>query len=412
MNFKRYILFFYFFLTTASLLNAQTPDKNDSTYIAGKLKELKPPVLELKDVEIVQQLQLWDVNTFENAGNTPNQKRNDLYIRRGRLGVRGKLRKDLSFLVVFAYDGVGRDKNTAGNGNTNDPDNHDFYLWDAIWTWSPKPMLNLTAGYFRPQVGRENISSAFNVISLEKSLPNFQPRTHLIGRNTGRETGLNLGGFHRGTGWSFNYNIGVFDMTNPAIVGNGSRWFPMLTSRVAFSLGDPEMDKYKLSYVQSYYGQRKGITIAANASCQGETEVFRQNNFYGVDILANYGRWDFVAEYDWLYRNSFLPLSDITQATTDRVYSFKAGYNFILKSGKIIQATGMYSGQMAYDYGTKPSINSFTGATDQEVYDAGINYLINKDKLKLNLHYVWGKKKDKTAGTDFSYLATGFQYTF
>jgi hypothetical protein len=407
---KRYIVFFIISVILAQSLKAQTLDKIDSS--ASKLREIKSPFSEIKDIEIIQQLQLWDVNTFQNAGNTSNQNRNDLYIRRGRIGVKGKLRKDLSFYVVFAYDGIGRDKNTAGNGTPNDGDNHDFYLWDAMWTWSPKPMLNLTVGYFRPQVGRENISTAFNVISLEKSLPNFQPRTHIIGRSTGRETGLNLGGFHRGAGWSFNYNIGVFDMTSTSIAGTGSRWFPMIASRAAFTIGDPEMDKYKLSYVQSYYGQRKGITIAANGSYQGETEIFKQNNFYGVDILANYGHWDFVAEYDWLYRNSFITPSESTQKTTDKVYSIKAGYNFIQKSGRIIQATVMYSGQMAYDFGGKVSANSLTGATDQKVYDAGINYLINKDKLKLNLHYVWGKKRDKTTSPDFSYLATGFQYTF
>jgi hypothetical protein len=407
-----YILFPAIVLLLIQSAKAQTNDKQDSSSFTTKLKETKSPFSEIKDIEIIQQLQLWDVNTFQNAGNTPNQNRNDIYIRRGRIGVKGNLRKDLSFYVVFAYDGIGRDKNTAGNGNPNDPDNRDFYLWDAMWTYSPKPMLNLTAGYFRPQVGRENISSAFNVISLEKSLPNFQPRAHIIGRNTGRETGLNLGGLHKGMGWSFNYNIGFFDMTNINIVGGGSRWFPMLTSRVAFTIGDPEMDKYKLSYVQSYYGQRKGITIAANATYQGETEIFKQNNFYGVDLLANYGHWDFVAEYDWLYRNSFTGLPETTQKTTDKVYSFKAGYNFIQKNGRIIQTTMMYSGQMANDFGGKAFYNSLTGASGQEVYDAGINYLINKDKLKLNLHYVWGKKKDKTTGPDFSYLGTGFQYTF
>jgi hypothetical protein len=185
----------------------------------------------------------------------------------------------------------------------------------------------------------------------------------------------------------------------------------MITSRAAITIGDPEMDKYKLSYVQSYYGQRKGVTFAINGTYQGETEIFKQNNFVGMDLLANFGPLDFIAEYDWLYRNSFIG-QDQTFSTTDKVYSFKLGYNYITKNNKIIQITGMYSGQLANQYGAKPFVNSLTTATTQQVYDVGINYLINKDKLKLNLHYVWGKKKDKTTDPFFSYIATGFQYLF
>lgn len=405
-------VWFLAILTIAFKANAQTAPPHDSSIAAGSPKALKLQVPEFKDIEIVQAVQVWDINTFESAGSTANEKRNDLYIRRGRIGVKGNLKKDLSFYVVFAYDGVGRDKNTAGNGSPNDDDNRSFYLLDAIWTWNASPMLNLSAGYFRPQAGREDISSAFNVISLDKSLPNYQPRTHITGRSTGRETGINLGGLHKAATWSFNYNVGAFDMTSDKISGTGSRWYPMITARAAFTLGDPEMDTYKLSYVQSYYGQRKGVTVAGNATYQGETELFRQNDFYGVDVLVNYGKWDFVAEYDWLYRRSFTDKSGATASTTDRVWSLKAGYNFILKNKKIIQVMGMYSGQAAGGYGAKPSVNALTGATGQEVYDAGINYLISKDKLKLSLHYSWGRKQDKTPDPDFSYLGTGFQYQF
>jgi len=392
-------------------LKAYSQDQKDSSSFAQKIKDLKPLLPEIKDIQIVQMLQLWDVNTFQNAGNGSNEKRNDLYIRRGRIGVKGNLRKDLTFYILFAYDGIGRDKSTSGNGSPNDADNHDFFLWDAIWTWHAKPIFNLTAGYFRPQVGRENISTAFSVISLEKSLPNFQPRTHIIGRSSGRETGLNVGGFHRGSGWSFNYNIGFFDMTSSSIVGTGSRWFPMLTTRAAFTIGDPEMESYRISYTQSYYGQRKGVTLAVNGTYQGETEIFKQNDFYGVDLLMNYGPFDFIAEYDWLYRNSFITQNESFK-TTDKVYSFKIGYNYITKNNKVIQITGMYSGQLANQFGAKPFVNSLTSVTTQKVYDFGINYLLNRDKLKLNLHYVFGKKKDKTTDPYFSYIAAGFQYLF
>ena len=130
---------------------AQKVEK-DSSAISGKLQEVKAVTLDGKKIEITQSLQLWDVHTFESLGNQILESRNDLYIRRGRLGVKGYLQKNVSFNVAFAYDGIGRDKNTAGNGSPNPDDNHDFFLWEAFTMWEYKPLLNITAGYFRPQL--------------------------------------------------------------------------------------------------------------------------------------------------------------------------------------------------------------------------------------------------------------------
>ncbi|WP_224995837.1 porin [Cesiribacter sp. SM1] len=390
----------------------------DSASIWKKMQEPKALKADGKKIEITQSLQLWNVYTFESLGEQEQESRNDLYIRRGRLGVKGKLQENIAFNVAFAYDGIGRDKETAGNGSPNPDDNHDFFLWEAFVAWTHKPMLNLAAGYFRPQVGREHMTAAFKTPSFEKSLSNFQPRAHTIARGTGRELGLNLGGLHKASGWSFNYNIGLFDMSGEKLTGDGAASLPMLASRVAFTLGDPEMEKWGLGYTHSYYGKRKGITLGLNSTYQGETQVFKRNSFYGADLLANWGGWDFTVEYDWLYRNSFLPVenSDLdeqqTASTTDKVYTYKLGYNFELKNGKVLQAAAMYSGQQASEFGDTWGQNSLTGATDQKVYDVGLNYLLNKDKLKLSMHYVWGDRMDKTPEHRYAYLGTGFQYLF
>lgn len=404
-------------LAVTHTANAQETAKDSST-IWKKMQEPKAVAIEGKKIEITQSLQLWDVYTLETLGAQAQESRNDLYIRRGRLGVKGDLQKNVSFNVSFAYDGIGRDKKTAGNGSPNPDDNHDFFLWEAFTTWSHKPMFNITAGYFRPQVGREHMTAAFKTSSFEKSLSNFQPRAHAIARGTGRELGINVGGLQKGNGWSFNYNFGLFDMSGEKLIGEGSKSLPMIASRLAFTLGDPEMEKYGIGYTHSYYGKRKGITLGVNSTYQGETAVFTSNSFYGADVLANWGPWDFTMEWDWLYRNSFLEqeptdiIPPLTESTTDQVFTYKLAYNFLLKNGKILQAAGMYSGQLASDWGNRQGLNSLTGATDQKVYDIGINYLINKDNLKLNLHYIWGERKDKAPEEYYAYLGTGFQYLF
>ncbi|ACO03444.1 MAG TPA: porin [Persephonella sp.] len=369
-----------------------------------------------KDLEIFQMVQVWSIYTMENDAVNPNMDaRNDIYIRRGRLGVKGHIRKDITFKVWFAYDNLGKNEYTAGTGtpNTtagkgdNGTENREFYIWDAIWTWHlDKEWANISIGYFRPQVGKESITTAFKVISFQKSLPNFDFRKHIVGRGPGRETGINIGGLKLGKGWSVNYNVGIFDTNHQKIVGNGTgskqptvgdgeKWSPMYAVRVAFTIGDPEMKKYKMGYTQTYYGKRNGTTIGLNYTYQGKTDIFDKNGIYAVDILSNYGPVDFNAEYDWLYREKG------NQDSTDTIWSVKLGYNIKLENGQIIQPSIMASKEDA-------DTNTLGVASDKEVYDVGINYLINKNKLKLNLHYVWGKNKSK----DFSYVGLGFQFIY
>ncbi|HIQ25266.1 MAG TPA: porin, partial [Persephonella sp.] len=48
-----------------------------------------------KKLTIFQMVQVWNVYTID-TGKDGYDSRNDVYIRRGRIGVKGKLRKDIS----------------------------------------------------------------------------------------------------------------------------------------------------------------------------------------------------------------------------------------------------------------------------------------------------------------------------
>jgi hypothetical protein len=280
-----------------------------------------------RELTVTQAVKVWDVASFQMSAPDSIEKRNDLYLRRGRIGLEGKLTEAMAFNIALAYDGIGKDPYAPTSGSPNSPDNKDVFIWDASWMFFFSPGLNLTLGYFRPQAGKEHISNEFFVLSFDKSLPDVQVRQHLLARSTGREKGANVGGLHLADGWSINYNVGLFDPSNPAIIGNGSLWSPLLAGRISFTLGEPEMTKYKLAYTQTYYGKRSGTSIGLNGARQGPTEVFNSNALYGVDILSNYGAFDFNAEYDWLYRET--SLSDGTiNPTTDKVYSIRRDTEF------------------------------------------------------------------------------------
>ena len=377
-------------------------------------------------------VQVWNVYTTKSAKSGYNP-RGDVYIRRGRIGVKGSMSKNLSFKVWFAYDGLGKDPYSESTGGKNyetkastieevytfkdrnnngkldnlkelkkkkvkvqGQSNREFYIWDVIFTWKLNPeWANISIGYFRPQVGRESITTAFKVISFQKALTNFDLRKHLVGRGPGRETGINIGGLALNK--KLNFNFGIFDTDNYS----GKKWSPLFAARVAWSFGDPEHKKYKMGYTQSYYGKRNGITIGLNYAYQGQTDKFKNNGVYGVDLLTNLGPVDFNAEYDVLYRKNTAGKSG--KAT---IWDVKAGYSIKLQKGQILRPSIMYSQEK------KDSNNIVSNSSDKKMYEISLNWLIKKDKLKVNAAYNYEEVGSGSSKTKNSYVAVGLQFIY
>lgn len=353
---------------------------------------------EEKDIEIIQMVQIFNTTSL-------NLIRNDTLIRRGRLGVQGHILKNLNYRVWFAYDNVGKDGNTKLMGLAQNTDNANFSLFDTYFTWEIFPQIaNLTLGYLRPQIGRENITSAFEVNSLEKAITNFYLRPHLVGRANGRDTGLNFGGLYLGEFWSINYNFGFFDLNHEKITGgtndskNGSQiWSPLLSSRVSFTLGEPEIKNYKLGYNINYFGKRKGVTVGINYANQGSTDLFKNNNTLGFDLLANYNNFNFDAEYDILSRNKL----DNT-SYNDHIFHLRSGYNFNITDEWILEPIIMYSQAII-------APKSSLGLPSENQIDLGINWYINKNNIKLGTHYIKRQEINKQSSDLFN-LSCQFVY--
>src|SRR5215510_13168549 len=123
-------------------------------FSSAVLSQFKIDLGEGKELTITQAAQVWDVVSLQMNTSDVIDKRNDLYFRRGRLGLEGKLRSDMSFNLSIAYDGIGKDPYTPTAGSANAGDNRDLFVWDASWIWSFSPEFNLVFGYFRPQIGK------------------------------------------------------------------------------------------------------------------------------------------------------------------------------------------------------------------------------------------------------------------
>jgi hypothetical protein len=388
-----------------------------------------------RDMDVVFQFQLWNTTTFEavNDSGKTLENRNDTYVRRGRFGIRGHLRPDFRYLFDFAYDSIGKNEASAGTGNAEVQGTSNLYfaIWDAFLTYAIQAdWLYFTAGYFRPQVGREAITTAFQVNSFPKALPNTYYREHIIGRSAGRETGVNLGGLHHGGGWGIHYNFGYFDTNHEKIVGDrdgGVLWSPLWTWRLAVDLGDPELESYDIAYKTNYFGQRNGITLVVNGTYQDRTNPqvdlagnyrggFKSNDSVGFEVLANFGPWNLSAEYDLMHRTfpaEFVQDNEAITAPeyTDRVWFVRSGFNIDLGNGHLLEPVAMYTRF------TGDPHSAFYPNGIEEVLDFGFNWYQEKHRWKINLHFVMRDGEPISKYTDGqeafgNYIGLGLQVVF
>ncbi|MEL7123579.1 MAG: porin [Bacteroidota bacterium] len=350
--------------------------------------------------------QLWSSYTFdqlvfEEESQTYNavDNRFNFLIRRARIGFRAEAYDHLKFYVAGAYDLIGRDVLSGLRGGTNNGSLPNVGIWDAFIQWKINPSsdaFHLTAGYFRPQLSRESITSGWSVNSMEKSFSQNYIRRHLTGIGPGRAAGINLGGLLLNDNQDFgiNYNIGIFTPSYLSNSGNsgGTVSSPLFVARSVFFLGEPEMQDYKLGYNINYFNQRKGLSIGMSGSWQGETELFSSSYTAQLDFLLNLGPLNLDGDWNFMWRRS-LPNEIITlseKLSASNTGHLRIGYNIILQQKIFLEPTFML---MQFN----GAINDLPRALAQNVghfsgkdytYDIGINWYLNKNRLKLMLHYI------------------------
>lgn len=369
-------------------------------------------------IEPYAQFQLWSVYSvnqkvfnaqtrlYEDAGDRLN-----FMVRRGRIGFRMQPFENLRANVMFSFDAVGRDVQSGIFGIANNGAIPTLGLFDAFFEWRLKAKsekLFLVAGYFRPQIGRESITPAWQVGSIEKSATQNYLRQHLIGVNTGRSGGINLGGLlkDKSEKVGFNYNVGIF---NPGFYyytnnSSGSQFAPLVVGRAVLSLGDLELKQYGISYLQNFFNQRKGISLAINGSTQGKTDLFSHNRVIGADVLVNWKALNVDAEYHRMLRSGSRQLPDNAGLRhfdyLSSVRHFRIGYNWIAGKKLFLEPTFTlmhYSGATdALGQADALAVRASSGT--ETTYDAGINWHLQERKLKILLHYVWRKGDPGSAG--------------
>jgi hypothetical protein len=320
----------------------------------------------------------------------------------------------MDFLFSFAFDNLGKDPYTGTIGTPQKLENTEFRVWDAYFMYHlDSTWANVSFGLQRPVVSREYTSPYTGVTSLEYALTFYYLRDHLTTRPSARESGINIGGQYTDSNriWGIVYNAGVFDATQEKTsdLAGSANWSPLVTGRLGFSIGQPESQYHKLSYDINAFGKRKGVTLAGYTTWQGQTDEkcvlrdttiqgvfsakgykggFKQNTTVGADLLANYLGLPLDGEYSVLKRE----FSDAFQAAsktfvtatgyTDKVWHVRAGYSIPVFGTHFIEPAVLYT---EFD-GDKNSVNYPAGR--DKILDAGVNWYVNKNNLKLSLHWL------------------------
>lgn len=382
-----------------------------------------------QQIDLLAMAQFWGVyEEMDEDRLEDGDARTDMFIRRGRLGVKGSFSKNVEFRVWYAYDLLGKDlaTNTFNGMIGTNTDDKNFQVWDAFVKFKIDPKFNITTGFFRPQTSRESFRSAFGVMTFEKTYPNFVHRAYTVNKGPGRSTGINFNGTFGSSKLGLSYDLGAFNTFEDRAVSS-----LMYAGRLALHIGAPE----KGFKQDSHFGKKNGIIVGVYGTtqskvCQQAVKAVKITNLelisdpqnalqsisWGTDFLGNYNNFNLKAEYAFNQYSDLMGTDNITGDYAIRSYDIIGGYNLgkVFGPGELEFAVG-YSAidsDGKLQLGEVSIIDKKYGNVygDVSMVDLGFNYYLKQNKYKLNLHYVI--VTETAIDVNNNYLGAGMQYIF
>ena len=345
----------------------------------------------------VAALQTWGVYTHGTAVYDPEtgdyhsvSPQADFIIRRTRLGVQFDTEMGIKVRLVGAMDQVGHDPLAGTTGGTNNGSFPQVGLWDAYVDWrllEESEALHLLVGYYTPMVSRESVVSAFDGSSMEKSFSQWYIRQHLTGRGPGRTTGLSLAGQIpvSDNAWQLKYGLGLH---------NGANTLPdqasaLLSGRLLVMGGEAGQGAFRLSDPVNDFSLRDLWAVGVSGSWQGRGEMTRSSWSVGTDLYLRKGSLALEGEWYVLGRNSIE--TEVIQDYSSQAGFLRCSYTQPIGERHFLEPALMWM----FFRGEREeaaqqdalAMGSFSGSED--CLDAGLNWYLNKRKLKVYLHYTW-----------------------
>lgn len=392
-------------LATILTISAQETKEEQSVFASVNKEKLFMPIVCLES---------WATYSMNEELNDASD-RADAMFRRIRFGAKGNPYSWLSYSFQMHLDRLGEDEYASTKGKYTGLD-----IWNAYITaklLKKSDLINLHAGYFWAAISREYNTSPWAVGSFDKTRANYYLRNFMTGKGNGIESGIALGGLKNFEGFGFSYRIGAY---SPDAYNSAGESSLLYTGRLMFTVGDPEQKNYKYMLSGNQWKKRKGITVGFGASSQSDAYVNSESDYadsitykvstvtssvafdnsisYGADILIDYNGLRIEGEYFKMKRTA-----ESLEDFNGTEYSARIGYSFVLK-GLFLEPVFSYD-----NYEGEGSSKLYSKIGTDESFDFGINWYINKDKLKFSLHYVIQNGEMKKLNTG-DYVGLGLQF--
>ena len=360
----------------------------------------KSPFLEVNKEQLfkpVVALESWATYSIgEEKNGSEYADRGDLSFRRFRFGGKGSPYTWLSYSFQLHLDRLGEDSYASTKGSYGGID-----IWNAFITARllKSDLLNLHAGYYWAAISREFNTSAWAVGSFDKTRADWYMRNFITGKGNGIESGIGLGGLKNFENFGISYRLGTYEPDAFTSSEYGSRLY---TGRIMFSIGDAEQEKYGYMLSGNQWMKRTGITLGLGASTQSDgklsdTLYFDNSMAYGTDLLINYKGLRMDGEY-FIFKRTAQSYSDFDGTE----WHVRAGYSFMIGTTYLEPAVTYES----YEGEGSKALYKYIG--DDNTWDIGLNWYINKEKLKLATHYII--QDGSTSPNTGDYIGFAFQY--
>ncbi|MFB6320562.1 porin [Saccharicrinis sp. FJH54] len=357
--------------------------KNNPFTLNSKEKLFKPIV-------VFENWITYSMNENSNANRLDNQ------VRRLRFGATGNPYPWLNYHFQLHFDRLGEDSYSSTKGSYAGVD-----IWDACISaklLQQSDLIYVHAGYYWAAISREYNTAAWAQGSFDRTRANWFMRNFMTGKGNGIESGIGLGGLKNFEKIGISYRIGSFE---PAAYASSRYASRLNTAHIIFLLGEPEQTSYKYRLPGNHWQKRKGISLGFGASSQtngrlNDTTYFDQSLAYGADLLINFAGLRIDGEYFKLKRTSE-GLDDYSGTE----WHIRAGYTFEYKQ-TFIEPTVTYD-----KYEGEGNKRLFKYIGNDETLDIGVNWYLNRDKLKLALHYLI--QSGSVASNTGDYIGFAFQ---